>query len=91
MAMHPSQPSPSPTSCICKQEHSSLPQIGDFLSTDQPFSLSVAEYGFEDRRSDGVLGLNYPNQSCSRAIPIFDKLKNEGAIYEAVSAFYLSK
>uniref|UniRef100_A0A452F010 Peptidase A1 domain-containing protein n=1 Tax=Capra hircus TaxID=9925 RepID=A0A452F010_CAPHI len=65
--------------------------IGDFLSTDQPFSLSVAEYGFEDRRSDGVLGLNYPNQSCSRAIPIFDKLKNEGAISEAVSAFYLSK
>ena len=51
----------------------------------------MAEYGFEDRRSDGVLGLNYPNQSCSRAIPIFDKLKNEGAIYEAVSAFYLSK
>ncbi|XP_052518341.1 pregnancy-associated glycoprotein 4-like [Budorcas taxicolor] len=66
-------------------------QIGDFLSTDQPFSLSVAEYGFEDRRSDGVLGLNYPNQSCSRAIPIFDKLKNEGAISKAVSAFYLSK
>ena len=89
--MHPSQPSPSPTSCICKQEHSSLPQIGDLVSTDQPFGLSVAEYGFEGRTYDGVLGLNYPNKSFSGAIPIFDKLKNEGATSEPVFAFYLSK
>ena len=76
------QPSPSPTSCIYKWEHSSLPQIGDFVSTDQPFGLSVAEYGFEGRRFEGILGLNYPNLSFSGAIPIFDKLKNQGAISE---------
>ncbi|KAJ1065783.1 PREDICTED: pregnancy-associated glycoprotein 4-like isoform X1 [Capra hircus] len=66
-------------------------RIGDLVSIDQPFGLSVAEYGFRDRSFDGVLGLNYPNKSCSRAIPIFDKLKNEGAISEPVFAFYLSK
>ena len=49
------------------------------------------EYGFEDIPFDGILGLNYPNKSLSRAIPIFDKLKNEGAISEPVFAFYLSK
>ena len=85
------QPSPSPTSRICKWEHSSLPQIGDLVSTDQPFGLSVAEYGFQGGRSDGILGLNYPKQSWSRTIPIFDKLKNEGALSEPVFAFYLSK
>ena len=72
-------------------EHSSLPQIGDLVSTDQPFGLSMAEYGFEDVTFDGILGLNYPNVSFSGAIPIFDKLKNEGAISELVFAFYLSK
>ncbi|XP_040111859.1 pregnancy-associated glycoprotein 4 [Oryx dammah] len=66
-------------------------RIGDLVSTDQPFGLSVAEYGFQGRRFDGVLGLNYPTQSCSRPIPIFDKLKNQGAISEPVFAFYLSK
>ncbi|KAI4553182.1 hypothetical protein MJT46_016476 [Ovis ammon polii x Ovis aries] len=65
--------------------------IGDLVSTDQPFGLSMAEYGFEGRRFDGILGLNYPKQSCSRPIPIFDKLKNQGAISEPVFAFYLSK
>ena len=71
-------------------EHSSLPQIGDLVSTDQPFGLSMAEYGFEAVTFDGILGLNYPNVSFSGAIPIFDKLKNEGAISEPVFAFYLS-
>ncbi|XP_055439357.1 pregnancy-associated glycoprotein 1-like [Bubalus kerabau] len=66
-------------------------RIGDLVSTDQPFGLSVAEYGLERRRFDGILGLNYPNLSCSGAIPIFDKLKNQGAISEPVFAFYLSK
>ena len=51
----------------------------------------MAEDGLERRRFDGVLGLNYPNISFSKAIPIFDKLKNEGAISEPVFAFYLSK
>ena len=51
----------------------------------------MEEYGFEDITFDGVLGLNYPNMSSSGAIPIFDKLKNEGAISEPVFAFYLSK
>ena len=41
---------------------------------------------------DGVLGLSYTNISFyTGAIPIFYKLKNEGAISKAVSAFYLSK
>ncbi|KAI4529982.1 hypothetical protein MG293_019838 [Ovis ammon polii] len=51
----------------------------------------VVEYGFEGRAYDGILGLNYPNESFSGAIPIFDKLKNQGAISEPVFAFYLSK
>ncbi|XP_040111860.1 pregnancy-associated glycoprotein 4-like [Oryx dammah] len=66
-------------------------RIGDLVSTDQPFGLSVEEYRFQDRRFDGVLGLNYPNKSFSRVIPVFDKLKNERAISEPVFAFYLSK
>ncbi|OWK17448.1 hypothetical protein Celaphus_00013446 [Cervus elaphus hippelaphus] len=40
---------------------------------------------------DGVLGLNYPNLSLTGCIPIFDNLKNQGAISEPVFAFYLSK
>ena len=51
----------------------------------------MAESGFVGTVYDGILGLNYPNKSLSRAIPIFDKLKNEGAISEPVFAFYLSK
>ena len=42
----------------------------------------MAEYGFEGIPFDGILGLNYPNLSFSGAIPIFDKLKNQGAISE---------
>ena len=89
MTMH--QSSPSPTSHICKWEHSSLPQIGDLVRNDQLFCLNMAEYGFEGIPLDGVLGLNYPNMSFIGAIPIFDKLKNQGAISEPVFAFYLSK
>uniref|UniRef100_A0A4W2FC24 Pregnancy-associated glycoprotein 1-like n=1 Tax=Bos indicus x Bos taurus TaxID=30522 RepID=A0A4W2FC24_BOBOX len=66
-------------------------RIGNLVSTDQPFGLSIEEYGFEGRIYDGVLGLNYPNISFSGAIPIFDKLKNQRAISEPVFAFYLSK
>ncbi|XDB65886.1 hypothetical protein AB1E18_019196 [Capra hircus] len=66
-------------------------RIGDLVSIDQPFGLSVAEYRLGCWRFDGVLGLNYPNLSRSGAIPIFDKLKNQGAISEPVFAFYLSK
>ena len=51
----------------------------------------MVEYGFEGIPFDGILGLNYPNISVSGAIPIFDNLKNEGAISEPVFAFYLSK
>ncbi|XP_027387154.1 pregnancy-associated glycoprotein 1-like [Bos indicus x Bos taurus] len=66
-------------------------RIGDLVSTDQPFCISLAEVGFDGIPFDGVLGLNYPNMSFSGAIPIFDNLKNEGAISEPVFAFYLSK
>ncbi|XP_025142995.1 pregnancy-associated glycoprotein 1-like [Bubalus bubalis] len=67
------------------------PVIGDLVTTDQPFGLSMVEYGFEGRRFDGILSLNYPNLYFSGTIPIFDKLKNEDAISEPVFAFYLSK
>ncbi|OWK17275.1 hypothetical protein Celaphus_00013441, partial [Cervus elaphus hippelaphus] len=66
-------------------------QIGDLVSTDQPFGLSVEQSGFEGMPFDGVLGLNYPNLSFTGGIPIFDNLKNQGAISEPVFAFYLSK
>ncbi|MXQ90784.1 hypothetical protein E5288_WYG016312 [Bos mutus] len=66
-------------------------RIGDLVSTDQPFGLSVEEYGFDHIPFDGILGLNYPKISSSGAILIFDKLKNQGAISEPVFAFYLSK
>ena len=51
----------------------------------------MAEYGFEGIPFDGVLGLNYPNTYFIGGIPIFDNLKNQGAISEPVFAFYLSK
>ena len=63
-------------------------QIGDLVSTDQPFGLSMVEYGFESVPFNGVLGLNYTNISFSGAIPIFDKMKNQDAISEPVFAFY---
>ena len=85
------QSSPSPTSHICKWEYSFLPQTGDLVSTDQQFGLCLEESGFEGMRFDGVLGLSYTNISFSGAIPIFDNLKNQGAISEPVFAFYLSK
>ena len=47
--------------------------------------------GFEGMPFDGVLGLSYPNMSFMGGIPIFDNLKNQGAISELVFAFYLSK
>ena len=87
MEIHPN-PVLAPTSRICKLEHSSLPQIGDLVSTDQPFRLNMAEYGFEGIPFDGVLGWNYPNISIFGAIPIFDKLKNQDAMSEPVFAFY---
>ena len=49
------------------------------------------EYECEGAPFDGVLCLNYPNISVFGAIPIFDNLKNQGAISEPVFAFYLSK
>ena len=51
----------------------------------------MEESGFEGMIFDGVLDLSYPNVSFTGAIPIFYKLKNEGAISEPVFAFYLSK
>ncbi|KAB0377533.1 hypothetical protein FD755_011977 [Muntiacus reevesi] len=63
--------------------------IGDLVSTDQPFSLSVVEYGCEGVCFDGILGLNYPNLSIFGAIPNFNNPKNQSAISEPVFAFYL--
>ncbi|KAB0357406.1 hypothetical protein FD754_001562 [Muntiacus muntjak] len=66
-------------------------RIGDRVITDQRFGLSMEQSGFEGKPFDGVLGLNYPNLSFTGGIPIFDNLKNQGAISEPVFAFYLSK
>ncbi|XP_069421461.1 pregnancy-associated glycoprotein 1-like [Ovis canadensis] len=62
----------------------------DLVSTYQLFRLTFMEFWFETP-FDGILGLNYPNISFTGAIPIFDTLKNQGAISEPVFAFYLSK
>ena len=51
----------------------------------------MAQSGFEGMPFDGVLGLNYPKFSFTGGTPIFDNLKNQGAISEPVFAFYLSK
>ena len=51
----------------------------------------MEEYRFEGIPFDGILGLNYPNISFTGAIPIFNNLKNQGAISEPVFAFSLSK
>ncbi|KAM9764291.1 pregnancy-associated glycoprotein 1-like [Dama dama] len=66
-------------------------RIGDLVSTDQPFGLSLAEHGFEDAPFDGILGLSYPDISLTGGIPIFDNLKKQGAVSEPVFAFYLGK
>ncbi|XP_040111864.1 pregnancy-associated glycoprotein 1-like [Oryx dammah] len=66
-------------------------RIGDLVSTDQLFGLSLVEYGFEGVPFDGILGLNYPKISSRVLTPIFDKLMNQGAIAEPVFAFYLNK
>ncbi|KAJ1065835.1 hypothetical protein K5549_007830 [Capra hircus] len=39
-------------------------RIGDLVSTDQTFGLSIAESGFENITFDGILGLSYPKTSC---------------------------
>ena len=89
MAMHPS-PVLAPLH-ISASGNTFLPQIADVVSTDQLFGLSIVEYGCEGAPFDDILGLNYPNMYIFGAIPIFDNLKNQGAISEPVFAFYLSK
>ena len=71
-------------------EHSPLPQIGNLVSTAQPFGLSLEEFRFSHVRFDGILGLRYPSFSTPEITPIFDNLKEQGVISEPVFAFYLS-
>ncbi|XP_061013082.1 pregnancy-associated glycoprotein 1-like [Dama dama] len=66
-------------------------RIGDLVSTDQRFGLSMEQSGFEGWPFDGILGLSYPNLSLTGGIPVLDNLKNQGAISELVFALYLSK
>ncbi|KAB0377425.1 hypothetical protein FD755_011869 [Muntiacus reevesi] len=66
-------------------------RIGDLVSTDQAFGLSMEIFRNQEVPFDGVLGLGYPKFSFSGVTPIFDNLKNQGAISEPVFAFYLSK
>ncbi|KAB0337282.1 hypothetical protein FD755_025665, partial [Muntiacus reevesi] len=66
-------------------------QIGNFISLNQSFGLSVKEFGFDGMPFDGVLGLAFPSISIKGARPIFDNLWSQGAFSEPVFAFYLSK
>ncbi|XP_065793136.1 pregnancy-associated glycoprotein 1-like [Muntiacus reevesi] len=63
--------------------------IGDLFSTAHPFGISLELNRFDNTPSDGLLSLDYPNMSIRGAIPIFDNLKNQGAVSECVIAFYL--
>ncbi|KAM9764293.1 pregnancy-associated glycoprotein 1-like [Dama dama] len=65
--------------------------IGDLVSTDQPFGLSLELNKFGNTLFDGLLNLDYPGMSIIGTIPIFDNLKKQAAISEPVIAFYLSK
>ncbi|XP_043775591.1 pregnancy-associated glycoprotein 2-like [Cervus elaphus] len=65
-------------------------RIGNLVSTDQPFGLSLQESGFDNVPFDGILGLSYPSLAVPGTIPIFDKLQQQGSISEPVFAFYLS-
>ncbi|XP_065793139.1 pregnancy-associated glycoprotein 1-like [Muntiacus reevesi] len=62
-------------------------KIGDLFSTDQPYGLSLELNKFDNTPSDGFLSLDYPYMSIRGAIPIFDNLKNQGAVSEPVFAF----
>uniref|UniRef100_A0A452G6Z8 Peptidase A1 domain-containing protein n=1 Tax=Capra hircus TaxID=9925 RepID=A0A452G6Z8_CAPHI len=66
-------------------------RIGDLVSTDQQFAISLEKSGIEGIHFDGVLSLKYPKISFTGALPSFDNLMNEGAISEPIFAFYLSK
>ncbi|XP_065793512.1 pregnancy-associated glycoprotein 2-like [Muntiacus reevesi] len=66
-------------------------RIGNFVSLNQSFGLSVEEFGFDGMPFDGVLGLAFPSISLTGARPIFDNLWSQGAFSEPVFAFYLSK
>ncbi|XP_043307486.1 pregnancy-associated glycoprotein 2-like [Cervus canadensis] len=66
-------------------------RIGNFVSLNQSFGLSVVEFRFDGVPFDGVLGLAFPSISITGAIPIFDNLWSQGAFSEPVFAFYLSK
>nr|XP_014336520.1 PREDICTED: LOW QUALITY PROTEIN: pregnancy-associated glycoprotein 2-like [Bos mutus] len=65
-------------------------QIGNLVSTAQPFGLSLVEFGFSHVRFDGTsVGLRYPSFSTPEITPIFDNLEEQGVISEPVFAFYL--
>ncbi|XP_055270955.1 pregnancy-associated glycoprotein 2-like [Moschus berezovskii] len=66
-------------------------RIGNFVSLNQLFGLSLEEYGFDGAPFDGVLGLAFPSISIKGTIPIFDNMWSQGAFSEPVFAFYLSK
>ncbi|KAJ1065748.1 hypothetical protein K5549_007743 [Capra hircus] len=67
-------------------------RIGDLVSTDQPFGLSMVESGFEHRQFDGVLGLEqvslrwtipfsklakYPERKISKDTPLTSLYRDE--------------
>nr|XP_020769595.1 pregnancy-associated glycoprotein 2-like [Odocoileus virginianus texanus] len=67
------------------------PCIGNLVSLEQSFGLSLVEYGFNFVPFDGILGLAFPTIAIEGTIPIFDNLWFYGAFSEPVFAFYLSK
>nr|AAR88051.1 pregnancy-associated glycoprotein 9 [Odocoileus virginianus] len=66
-------------------------QMGNFVSVNQSFALSLMELGYDGVPFDGILGLAFPSIGIKGAMPIFDNLWSQGAFSEPVFAFYLSK
>ncbi|XP_061263620.1 pregnancy-associated glycoprotein 2 [Bos javanicus] len=64
--------------------------IGNLVSPEQSFGLSLEEYGFDSLPFDGILGLAFPAMGIEDTIPIFDNLWSHGAFSEPVFAFYLN-
>uniref|UniRef100_A0A4W2FB22 Pregnancy-associated glycoprotein 2-like n=1 Tax=Bos indicus x Bos taurus TaxID=30522 RepID=A0A4W2FB22_BOBOX len=65
-------------------------RIGNLVSPEQSFGLSLEEYGFDSLPFDGILGLAFPAMGIEDTIPIFDNLWSHGAFSEPVFAFYLN-
>lgn len=57
------------------------------------FSEAVEEPGvtFVAARFDGIMGLSYPTISVNGAVPIYNKLMDDGLVDSGVFAFYIHR